>query len=1191
MKYGEIPIFRHNAGALPNRESRPARRVLLEVFRMRVMQKHGGFILILTALLLFLGVQGALADNGQVSGIVWLDKTADGVIASGEGGLSGAKVTLEIKDENGKAQVAMNATSSKSGDFLFSGLKAGEYRLRVELGKEYHFTLHGLDSAMLPAQGNVSYSPWFSLAENEKRQANVGATKSACSVSLIAFEDLNANGGRMQTEPLVRSVLTEVLYEYQGETYMIATGITDRDGQALIRELSPGAYRVRVTFPDHFTAGPLGQKINTFYNCIIPGEDNTGLSEPFTLAVKESVGMGVGLVRTGSLEGRAWFDANYNGKWDSDETGLTDAEITLYSVESGFTRTARPDEQGNYDFLALSPGDYLVQFKLPEGMIFTYPGQSKLSDTADKGSMNVYVQVDVTTNLGAVGAMPAAGFTLTIYEDANLNGLRDEGEQLLPGAAVTAAQGGKIVEKAVTDENGAAVFNALRGGDTQIEAKLPEGWLFRADEAGLFPVSGVQTAVQAAIALDGMQPDAQYEAAVIPAAAISGILFEDAANTGLLSEDSRPLSGFTVQALTPDGETAAEAATDENGAYTLFPLPTGEYTVRFLLRDAYVASPYAADQEESGNHIQDQTPEHGDTASFFLSMGEQKSGLNGGVFQAGLADGYVLVDEAYTNVRTGLPGVTVTLLNADGEPAADHSYGVTDENGYFFIKGILPGTYSLAYQLPDNGMFIDPAVKGTSYTVEPFQIESGTHIEAPVVTGMYTSTIAGTILHDAPEEASLFNALLSLRGHTVNQAYEVHAAPDGSFAFTGLLPDTYTITVTLPQGVAFGDLEGSLFSRSRSAQASAEIPLALGENRTDITIQAVTPIAFFGVLYYDDDLSGLQDEEEYGAESRIMTLWEDGEMVGSCETNESGSFFFVQLLPGQYELHIVMDENEDLVDIPGVIRGADEVILPIVLERNTSMALPVMRYASVSGQAWSLGGGEGMSGVAVTLMDMQGTILDEAVSGKNGEFVFNRLMPGTYILSAALPEGYLFARDQDISSRESFIQSLVDGTITATPFEVPMGDDLSGIDIGVGTMGSIGDRAWLDVNGNGMQDMEEPSMPGIVIELYQHGEFIASTVTDEYGRYGIDNLYPGEYEMRVTMHKELKATVHQTEFPLVGSILPESGDLTTTVSGVIVPSGRANLHCDLGFQLRKKGVYPAAMDSVPVKDWRPYSER
>ena len=286
-----------------------------------------------------------------------------------------------------------------------------------------------------------------------------------------------------------------------------------------------------------------------------------------------------------------------------------------------------------------------------------------------------------------------------------------------------------------------------------------------------------------------------------------------------------------------------------------------------------------------------------------------------------------------------------------------------------------------------------------------------------------------------------------------------------------------------------------------------------------------------------------------------------------------------------------MDENEDLEDMPDALRGEDEVVLPISIDRDMSLVLPVIRYASVSGQVWSLGSGEGVSGVTVSLLDGQGAALAETAADSNGDFVFNRLMPGTYLLSADLPEGYLFARAQDTSGRESFVQSQVDGSVAAVPFNVPMGDDLSGLDIGVGTMGRIGDRAWLDENGNGMQDMDEPSMPGIVIELYQYGEFVAGTVTDEYGRYSLSGLYPGEYEMRVTMHKELKATVHQTEFPLVGSIMPESDETTVTVPGVIVPSGNANLHCDLGFVLRKKGVYPAAMDAIPVKDWRPYSDR
>ena len=200
------------------RHGADARCVSMEAFSMRATQKHVGLILIFAMLLLFLGVQGALAEGGQISGKIWVEKTPDGVIAGSEGGLANAKVTLETKDAEGNAQVAVNAMSSKSGEFLFDGLAAGEYRLVVEADKDYHFTLHGQDSAVLPAQGSVGRTPWFSLGENENRKVNAGVTKAYCTVSLIAFEDVNMNGGRMETEPTVRGVPVELVYEYEGET-------------------------------------------------------------------------------------------------------------------------------------------------------------------------------------------------------------------------------------------------------------------------------------------------------------------------------------------------------------------------------------------------------------------------------------------------------------------------------------------------------------------------------------------------------------------------------------------------------------------------------------------------------------------------------------------------------------------------------------------------------------------------------------------------------------------------------------------------------------------------------------------------------------------------------------------------------------------------------------------------------------
>ena len=152
-----------------------------------------------------------------------------------------------------------------------------------------------------------------------------------------------------------------------------------------------------------------------------------------------------------------------------------------------------------------------------------------------------------------------------------------------------------------------------------------------------------------------------------------------------------------------------------------------------------------------------------------------------------------------------------------------------------------------------------------------------------------------------------------------------------------------------------------------------------------------------------------------------------------------------------------------------------------------------------------------------------------------------------------------------------------------------MGQVMDDADIGIGGMGAIGDTAWIDENKNGMQDIGEPLLPGVKIELYQYGELIASTQTDIYGRYSMKGLYPGVYEMHVTMPKEVKPTVQQTEFPLVASILPESSETTVVVEDVIVPSMGRNLNVDMGFVLKKKNVYPSELDLTPQKNWTPYS--
>ncbi|MCC5848416.1 MAG: DUF11 domain-containing protein [Verrucomicrobia bacterium] len=63
--------------------------------------------------------------------------------------------------------------------------------------------------------------------------------------------------------------------------------------------------------------------------------------------------------------------------------------------------------------------------------------------------------------------------------------------------------------------------------------------------------------------------------------------------------------------------------------------------------------------------------------------------------------------------------------------------------------------------------------------------------------------------------------------------------------------------------------------------------------------------------------------------------------------------------------------------------------------------------------------------------------------------------------------------------------------------------------------GAIGDTIFFDVNRNGVQDTNEPGIPGVVVDLYRDNLFFATTTTDANGFYVFQDLDPGNYEVRV----------------------------------------------------------------------------
>ncbi|HMB71695.1 MAG TPA: SdrD B-like domain-containing protein [bacterium] len=72
-------------------------------------------------------------------------------------------------------------------------------------------------------------------------------------------------------------------------------------------------------------------------------------------------------------------------------------------------------------------------------------------------------------------------------------------------------------------------------------------------------------------------------------------------------------------------------------------------------------------------------------------------------------------------------------------------------------------------------------------------------------------------------------------------------------------------------------------------------------------------------------------------------------------------------------------------------------------------------------------------------------------------------------------------------------------------------------DVAPSCSGTIGDRVWNDLDGDGIQDPGEPALAGVTVSLADAaGSPVASTTTDVLGWFAFDGLCAGTYEVTVT---------------------------------------------------------------------------
>ncbi|EFA80686.1 colossin A [Heterostelium album PN500] len=87
---------------------------------------------------------------------------------------------------------------------------------------------------------------------------------------------------------------------------------------------------------------------------------------------------------------------------------------------------------------------------------------------------------------------------------------------------------------------------------------------------------------------------------------------------------------------------------------------------------------------------------------------------------------------------------------------------------------------------------------------------------------------------------------------------------------------------------------------------------------------------------------------------------------------------------------------------------------------------------------------------------------------------------------------------------------------------------------------AIGSMAFLDTNGDGIRQPNEPFFPGIQVDLIKDGKVVGTTTTNANGNYVFDNLPPGTYNVKF-------------HIPPGNSVSPPGKDSVTDVTGLSPP--------------------------------------
>lgn len=243
-----------------------------------------------------------------------------------------------------------------------------------------------------------------------------------------------------------------------------------------------------------------------------------------------------------------------------------------------------------------------------------------------------------------------------------------------------------------------------------------------------------------------------------------------------------------------------------------------------------------------------------------------------------------------------------------------------------------------------------------------------------------------------------------------------------------------------------------------------------------------------------------------------------------------------------------------------------------------------------NGDGYQDAGEPGLPNITVELWNADHSqLVATTVTDAHGGYLFTDLEPGTYqvdVDGSTLPTGFTQTTNPVLGGQDFGNQS-DPYTLSVAAGEENLTADfgynrvliLNIVDPPPNALGAIGDRVWVDIDGDGAQDPEEIGVEGVLVNLITAGpdgifgtpdDVVADTrVTDANGNYLFDNLPAGGYVVQIAPSNFLAGGAlegySQTGDPDEFGMPATSPDNKTTTPIVLAP-GDVFLNADFGYQ-------------------------